>query len=71
MHSEAPWVRCLVRKPFQIMVYTTVQRFADIQDVVQGAAGEMRERATSRVWVNVEVDIEEWADTDTDDREGS
>ncbi len=53
------------------MVYTTMQRFADIPDVVQGAAGEMRERATSRVWVNVEVDIEEWADTDTDDREGS
>ncbi len=53
------------------MVYTTVQRFADIPDVVRGAAGEMRERAMSRVWVNVEVDIEEWADTDTDDREGS
>ncbi len=70
MHSEAPWVRRLVRKPFQIMVYTTVQRFADIPDVVRGAAGEMRERATSRVWVNVEVDIEEWADTNTDDREG-
>ncbi len=53
------------------MVYTTMQRFADIPDVVQGAAGEMRERVTLRVWVNVEVNIEEWAETDTDNWEGS
>ncbi|KAK0432200.1 uncharacterized protein EV420DRAFT_1490146 [Desarmillaria tabescens] len=58
VHSEASWVPHMVRKPFQIMVYTTVQRFSD-EASGRGPGGETKERATSRVWVKVELDVEE------------
>ncbi|KAK0442268.1 uncharacterized protein EV420DRAFT_1727469 [Desarmillaria tabescens] len=58
VHSEASWVPHMVRKPFQIMVYTTVQRFSD-EASGWGPGGETKERVTLRVWVKVELDVEE------------